>query len=476
MNGEVYKVRFMSLVGDCPALKLVLNFIGHQGYYCCFFCRIRGEHIQHLHKRQYVYQDQWDLRDSKSFAEQAVEASRTRANVYGHLGVSVLNGLVDTPLPDAIMIDYLHVVLLRHAKSLFSVLHQRLKPAERKLLDERFRNQPMPHFFHRKLRPLSDLAYAKGTELKNNLFYATLPFFIDRLPMEMSAHLSLYICAIRLWHGSAVFGGETNRIAAKLFSVYYRDHNLFYSSLQNFVLHLHTHLEQQHENFGALSFTSTFAQEDFVGYLGNNRHGSRYHGDLIAHYYSVDFALHSKMDEKMNVAEGLFDHHKDFDVDSFPKIQRQHSKCCSCSSVFDCVRIFRRCRIHQTVYHSSIYSKSKKSNSFFVQYKDHTQLKHGHIELFFSFEDRTYALIHHHPRISTLSDRFKSSLYYPLLKDPIDYFFFLLQREPSPSIECIPIDAVETHLIVFEFPDYLITTSVIDQYEPVVSNSKVEFN
>lgn len=465
VNGDVYQVRFLSIVGDCPALKLVLNFIGHQGYYCCFFCRIRGEHIPHLHKRQYFYQDDWELRDSKSFAEQAIAASSTGTNVNGHLGVSVLNDLIDTPLPGAIMIDYLHVALLRHAKALFSVLHQRLKPGERKALDEKFRNQPMPHFFHRKLRPLSDLAYAKGTELKNNLFYAVLPFFVDRLPMEMSAHLSLYICAIRLWHSTAVFGGETSRIAAELFSAYYRDHDLFYCGLQNFVLHIHSHLEQQHENFGALSFTSTFAQEDFVGYLGNNRHGSRYHGDLIAHYYSVDFALQSKIDEKIIAAEGLFDQDKDFDVHLFPEIQHQHSKCCSCSSVFDCVRIFRRCRIHQQVYHSSIYSRSRKSNSCFVQYRDEAQLKYGHIELFFSLKDQTYALIHHHPRISAFSDRFKSSTYYSLLKDSVDYFFSVLQREPSSPIECVPINAVETHVIVFESRDYLITTSVINQYE-----------
>ena len=465
IGGNVYKMRFMAIVGDCPALKLILNFINHQGYYCCFFCEIRGEHIHHLHKRQYFHQDRLNLRDSKSFAEQSAEACRTGTNINGHLGISIFTDLIDNPLPEGIMIDYLHVTLLRHAKSVFSVLYRRLKPSERKILDEKFRNQSMPHYYHRKLRPLSDLAYAKGTELRNNLFYAILPLLIDHLPMELLAHLALYVCAIRLWHSFPIFGDQTSEVAAELFSLYYRDHHLFYSGLQNFVLHIHSHLEQQYKNFGALSFTSTFAQEDFVGYLSGNRHGSRHHGDLITYYYSIDFALHNKMAENTNVTDGLFDEDRNFNIDSIREIQHQHSKSCGCESLFLCVRIFRRCRLNQKIYHSSIYSRSKKSNSFFVRYKDESEFKHGRIELFFSFDKKMYALIHHHHRVSMFSERFKSSTYYSFLKEPIDYFFSILQRKSSLSIECIPIDAIETHVIVFEFDEFLITTSVIDQYE-----------
>ena len=41
-------------------------------------------------------------------------------------------------------------------------------------------------------------------------------------------------------------------------------HEQFYRGLQNLVLHLHQHYSQQYVNFGPLSNTSTFAQEDLI--------------------------------------------------------------------------------------------------------------------------------------------------------------------------------------------------------------------
>ena len=40
-----YTLIIYGVTGDCPALKKILNFIGHNGYDCCWFCYVHGQHV-----------------------------------------------------------------------------------------------------------------------------------------------------------------------------------------------------------------------------------------------------------------------------------------------------------------------------------------------------------------------------------------------------------------------------------------------
>ncbi|CAF1026745.1 unnamed protein product [Didymodactylos carnosus] len=51
-----YRLKIYGITGDCPALKLILNFTGHGRYYCCWFCYLKGEHIGG--KRQYRHEQE----------------------------------------------------------------------------------------------------------------------------------------------------------------------------------------------------------------------------------------------------------------------------------------------------------------------------------------------------------------------------------------------------------------------------------
>ncbi|CAF1205984.1 unnamed protein product [Didymodactylos carnosus] len=46
-----FNIKYYGVIGDCPALKLTLNFIGHIGYYYCFFCFTQGYNIPGRNKR-----------------------------------------------------------------------------------------------------------------------------------------------------------------------------------------------------------------------------------------------------------------------------------------------------------------------------------------------------------------------------------------------------------------------------------------
>ncbi|CAF4641200.1 unnamed protein product, partial [Rotaria magnacalcarata] len=75
-------------------------------------------------------------------------------NVYGHLGLSVLSSVLDIPLPDAIIIDYLHVTLLGHTKALILNIFHSFAPNERLEVDNWFKMQIFPHYFNRKIKPI----------------------------------------------------------------------------------------------------------------------------------------------------------------------------------------------------------------------------------------------------------------------------------------------------------------------------------
>jgi hypothetical protein len=161
-DGTKCFVHFYGIIGDCPALKLILEFISHVGYYPCFYCYIKGVHVGGRGgKRQYYCADCTDLREVVTYESESKEAANKSSNVFGHLGRSILHDILDVPLPSSIIVDYLHVTLLRHTRAIIHQTYMKLRPAQRIQLDASLRSQNFPHFFNRKVRAISDFSFVK---------------------------------------------------------------------------------------------------------------------------------------------------------------------------------------------------------------------------------------------------------------------------------------------------------------------------
>jgi hypothetical protein len=147
-------VKVYGVIADCPAMNLVLNHKSHVGYFCCWYCLIQGEHVNN--KRQYYYNENIQVRNKFDFENDSRQAEYLRTSINGRHGVSILNSIVDISLPYSIITDYLHVTLLRHAKTICIYLYKDvLKPKERLELDKKMSIQQFPHFFNRKIRTLN---------------------------------------------------------------------------------------------------------------------------------------------------------------------------------------------------------------------------------------------------------------------------------------------------------------------------------
>ncbi|CAF1401710.1 unnamed protein product [Rotaria sp. Silwood1] len=419
-------IKFLSITGDSPALSKILNFIGHGGYYCCNFCYTRG--------------------------------------------ISILQDILDVSLPYAILIDYQHVSLLRHTKTVLKAIYKQLKPSDRERFDNKLKYQSFPHFFNRQMKPFNKFSFIKAVELRNILFYGFLPLSFEFINIQQLAHFALFICSIRLYHSQPpMFGDKTQAIADKLFEQYYKHHRIFYSNIQNYVLHLHRHFGTQYRNYGSLANIGCFHQEDQIGHISKNIHGSNYYSDLIVHYYSIDFYLHTQIShtEYKTISKPI-DLNVDIIIYDYPIIIQHHNKICTCLNPLTCISIYRRCVIHNRMFHSLIYNKRGKSNSYFISYNKSANdcIKYfGRIILFFSCINRNYAIVQRHIQNQNISYLFRTSPYFFLLEKPLDKCFILLSKEPSDLFDVININHVIKHCITFEFQQQLIVTEVSAYHE-----------
>jgi hypothetical protein len=155
-SNDKVMIKVYGIIGDTPALNLVLNHNSHVGYSCCWFCKLVGVHTRHR-KRQYYYDKSVALRTECDFAIDSKEAERSNKKVNGRLGISILEKIVDIAFPTSIIADYLHVTLLGHAKKIMLYLYENyMKPIERGRLDKKIYIQRFPHFFARKIRAIDD--------------------------------------------------------------------------------------------------------------------------------------------------------------------------------------------------------------------------------------------------------------------------------------------------------------------------------
>ncbi|CAF3124002.1 unnamed protein product [Rotaria sp. Silwood2] len=152
-DGQKWFLYFVGIIGDCPALKLALNHIGNNGYHCCWFCKIEGIHIGK--KRQYPFEETPTMRSINSYINESKEAEVNGTNVNGHLGISFFNEILDVPLPHGILMDYMHITLLRHTRCVVLQIYQSFSPKIRIEIDNKLRFQKFPHTFNRKLRPIN---------------------------------------------------------------------------------------------------------------------------------------------------------------------------------------------------------------------------------------------------------------------------------------------------------------------------------
>ncbi|UJR17710.1 hypothetical protein I4U23_004608 [Adineta vaga] len=415
ISDKYYKLLIFGITGDCPALK--------------------GQHMER--KMQFHY-ELIHLRSVEAYSKLSNKSEKTNSDIYGHRGESILIKILDVELPHAIVLDYLHISLLGHDQQ--STLSK-------------------------KLRSFDNFAFVKATEIRNMLFYGLLPHFNSIMHIEQYSHFTLYVCALRLLHSGHIFGDKTSTIAHQLFIEFYKDHELFYAHLQHFKLHLHIHLSSLYDTHGSLCNLGCFGQESLIGFVSANHHGTQYHGDSIVHFYNIDFAIQNKK-EKESIVNGPYDL-LSVPANNYHYLKEFHTLTCTCNDLDLCCKIYRRFIVKNKMFHSLIYNKRGNSVNYFVQYifdDNGKKYRFGIIDIFFTCDEKSYAVLKHHPVKCLFSETFKMSSYYYLLKKTVDKLYFVLEYFYS-QFDIIPVCQILNHCIVVDKNDYLFVTNVLSYNE-----------
>lgn len=106
---------------------------------------------------------------------------------------------------------------------------------------------------------------------------------------------TLIVFPLKLLHGPRQIGFNSEEVAHELMKAYYKDHQMYYERIQNFVLHLHIHFSVQYRLHGSLCHLGSFGQESLLGSLAKNRHGTRFLGETIIDNYNVSIDEYSML-------------------------------------------------------------------------------------------------------------------------------------------------------------------------------------
>lgn len=126
-----------------------------------------------------------------------------------------------------------------------------------------------------------------------------------------------------------------------------------------------------------------------------------------------------------------------------------HRQICDCNNYHTCFKTYRRCLIGKKIYHSLQYGKRKNAISYFIKYATGgNSFEFGSIQVFFQYKQQTYALIQNFQHVNAFSDYLKESLYYDLLKQSIDTFYFVLKKTNINRF--VLAKNIEKHMIIFQ--------------------------
>lgn len=269
-EGTEISLKLVQLLADAPAKSECLNIIGHNGYYSCTKCEVRGKFIN---GKMSYFDFGAPFRTNTSF--------RLQNNEEHHNGRSIFEELDYFDMISDIPLDYMHVVLLGVMKKLLKIWfidvgefkHGQL---DRQKISERIEkiNETIPIDFQRKLRSLTFIPRYKASELRSFLLYYGPIVLKNVLKNElyenfMKLHVAMKICV-------NVKFKTMNNLAQKLIDEFIIEMAQIYGE-QEIVHNVHAlhHFPKECETHGILDNFSCFEFENNMSLIKKSIHSSK---------------------------------------------------------------------------------------------------------------------------------------------------------------------------------------------------------
>lgn len=253
------KINIRAFICDAPARCYITGTKSHNAYFGCNKCVQEGKYINF---RMTFPENNAELRTNASF--------RQRLDENYHLYKSPLEDL-DINMINQIPLDYLHTICIGVMKKFIGIwlsgdLPLRLQSKSIRTINERLvciaKTQPLE--FQRKIRPLSDFGYFKGSEFRTFLLYSGPVVLKYVIPSEQYNHFLLFHIASRLLCDEK-YCQIYNTLANDMLKCFvegvaeiYGEHHVIYN------VHSLVHIAADVERFGHLDNFSSFPYESFM--------------------------------------------------------------------------------------------------------------------------------------------------------------------------------------------------------------------
>lgn len=404
-------VKAIVLSGTCdlPAKCLVLNMHQFNGAYGCAKCKQKGETFNTAnrgHKHVYPFDKDNFKGPKRTHYETMLEGERATIEkkvVNGIKGPSVLS-LIVRDIINSTAVDVMHTVYLGVMKKLlglwFDGKHSNCAFSLSKFKEEisnRMISITPPNFVQRVPRSLRDLHYWKASELKNFLFYYSLPLLSDILPKQFLEHHIALVTATFIVSQDSISPKELD-LADKLYLQYvFMFEELYGLEFMTAVVHQLLHLTDDVYHLGPTWVSSNFPFEDINGKLMKLVHGTQHPEIQIS--CAMANILHqpnmlAKLNEGSNVqrfCKSMLSHGKTFKI--LEKINEFTYSLGSYKNITDRIPVDLRVTLLDStdeIGKIQIFYKLKVKRFVYNSYTKNSGLKHDSSTIKFALENETY--------------------------------------------------------------------------------------
>ena len=276
ISGKVYTVSIHSVVCDAPARQFLKCIIGHNGYYACERCVVKGNSCRVFKVLSHgvrLLSTTCHLRSNESFRERRNEPHHSPGPISPFCKLPI-DMIYDFPL------DYMHLILLGVVRRLLKLWlgYVKVKKGPKsksfklnktqihKLNQQQLKfTRSVPSDFQRKPRLFTYIKVFKATEFRTFLCYSA-PFVLADLFQNQVVydHFMCLVVSIRLLC-TPDLEDHSIRFARRCLKTFV-DHFRFVYGSYNVVYNIHSavHLYRDYMNFGCLDSISSFPYESYM--------------------------------------------------------------------------------------------------------------------------------------------------------------------------------------------------------------------
>lgn len=376
-----FEPRIITCSVDLPAKAAVQNMMQYNGKFGCGYCTHPGQSVE-VGKVKGTKQVRFGrLKNVSSRRLQHDKTAKIMNRIgakskpqIGIKGKSILLNLPNFDIVDGFVIDYLHNILQGVVRLLFRMWFEckrtngrrnkfYITETQQKILNSRIRNIKSCRFINRKARPLSARKKFKANEIRGMLLYYLPICLLGIMPKEYLDHFMLLSGSTFILLQKTITDADLNTAQMNLRIFVHNFEKLYKIKNMTNNVHLLSHLVDCVRRTGPLWSQSTFHFENWNGVLSKFINGpTDIVPQILLKYLMRKNVPRTSTPSSQGNSSYLLGNPVEINIDEDMSALESLGK----FSLGKKINVWKRFKIHNSIYTSQIYTRAKKSRDYVV--------------------------------------------------------------------------------------------------------------